>query len=55
MCNIRDKTRYNNLTNKLRKKLRDTCNETFKIFVRGLSAADYPIWKATKGFKRLQE
>lgn len=41
-------------SHKSRKKLRNTCDETFQIYVRGVLAADYIIWIAMKGFKRSQ-
>ena len=52
--NTNDKKRYNRLTNKLGRGLRDTRNETFQAYVSSLSADDYSIWKAPKGFKKPQ-
>jgi hypothetical protein len=51
----RDKTQFNNLTQQLRREIKEVKNETFTRYLNELSndsSTDYSLWKATRCIKR---
>ncbi|PNF19684.1 hypothetical protein B7P43_G15906 [Cryptotermes secundus] len=53
--NPTDKTRYNQLTNKLKAKLKELREASFTDYIQNLSRYDYSIWKPIKNIKKPKE
>jgi len=47
-----DKTHLNRLIHNLRSAIRQTRNDTFKLYIANLTPGDHSLWRATKRFKR---
>jgi hypothetical protein len=50
-----DKTRYNQLTNKLKTKLKEMRKASFMDYIHNLSSHDYSIWKPIKNIRKPKE
>jgi hypothetical protein len=50
-----DKTRYNQLTNKLKAKLKEMRDASFTDYMHNLSRYDYSIWKYIKNKRKPNE